>query len=94
MTVPFSEASRRFGFAVVAAVALACPALATSGASTDVTQFRMNAANNAVVGGNLRAAWTFETGGPISASPTVVDGVYTSATTWAVSSRSTCAPGN
>jgi outer membrane protein assembly factor BamB len=75
MTVPFSEASRRFGFAVVAAVALACPALATSGASTDVTQFRMNAANNAVVGGNLRAAWTFETGGPISASPTVVDGV-------------------
>ncbi|HEV7179857.1 MAG TPA: PQQ-binding-like beta-propeller repeat protein [Candidatus Baltobacteraceae bacterium] len=38
------------------------------------TQFRLNAQNNAVVPGNLSATWFVRTGGPISASPTIVDG--------------------
>ncbi len=63
--------------AVGAAAVLAGPAFATAGSTpvNDVTEFRLNAANNAVVAGDVRANWTFETGGPISASPTVVGGV-------------------
>jgi outer membrane protein assembly factor BamB len=38
------------------------------------TQFRMGPQNNAVVAGGLDVAWRTETGGQISASPTVVDG--------------------
>src|SRR5579863_7509908 len=38
------------------------------------TQFRMGPANNAVVDGALEASWRLETGGQISASPTIVDG--------------------
>src|SRR5579863_1327120 len=38
------------------------------------TQFRMGPQNNAVVGGAMHASWRTETGGQISASPTVVDG--------------------
>jgi outer membrane protein assembly factor BamB len=38
------------------------------------TQFRMGPQNNAVVGGALSTSWRVETGGQISASPTVVDG--------------------
>jgi outer membrane protein assembly factor BamB len=38
------------------------------------TQFRMGPQSNAVVGGALHASWRTETGGQISASPTVVDG--------------------
>ena len=38
------------------------------------TQFRIGPENNAVVGGDLKTAWRIETGGQISASPTVVDG--------------------
>ncbi|HVR46199.1 MAG TPA: PQQ-binding-like beta-propeller repeat protein [Candidatus Binatia bacterium] len=38
------------------------------------TQFRMGPQNNPVVGGGLHASWRTETGGQISASPTVVDG--------------------
>jgi outer membrane protein assembly factor BamB len=38
------------------------------------TQFRMGPENNAVIRGPLHAAWRTETGGQISASPTVVDG--------------------
>ena len=68
----------RFGFALAAVAALCCPALATSATSAtsaDVTEFRINQANNAVFAGDLRPSWTFESGGPISASPTVVGGV-------------------
>ena len=39
-----------------------------------LTQFRMGPQNNAVVGGRLEAAWRIETGGQISASPTIMDG--------------------
>jgi outer membrane protein assembly factor BamB len=35
------------------------------------TQFRMGPANNAVVGGRLETTWRLETGGQISASPTI-----------------------
>jgi outer membrane protein assembly factor BamB len=38
------------------------------------TQFRMGPQNNAVVAGKLETAWRIETGGQISASPTVIDG--------------------
>ena len=38
------------------------------------TQFRMGPQNNAVVPGELHAAWRVETSGQISASPTVADG--------------------
>ena len=38
------------------------------------TQFRMGPQNNAVVAGTLETAWRIETGGQISASPTLVDG--------------------
>ena len=38
------------------------------------TQFRMGPENNAVVDGLLDASWRIETGGQISASPTVIDG--------------------
>ncbi|HEV3092788.1 MAG TPA: PQQ-binding-like beta-propeller repeat protein [Candidatus Cybelea sp.] len=38
------------------------------------TQFRMGPQNNAVVDGTLEASWRIETGGQISASPTVADG--------------------
>jgi outer membrane protein assembly factor BamB len=38
------------------------------------TQFRMGPQNNAVVGGGMQATWRTETGGQISASPTVADG--------------------
>jgi outer membrane protein assembly factor BamB len=38
------------------------------------TQFRMGPQNNAVVGGRLETNWRVETGGQISASPTVTDG--------------------
>ncbi len=38
------------------------------------TQFRLDPQNNAVVGGDLHAAWRTETGGQISASPTAGDG--------------------
>jgi outer membrane protein assembly factor BamB len=65
----------KIALCVTAAIALAAPALATSGASSDVTQFRVNDANNAVFGGDLRASWTFESGAPISSSPSVVGGV-------------------
>lgn len=37
------------------------------------TQFRMGPQNNAVLDGTLQAAWRLETGGQISASPTIVD---------------------
>jgi outer membrane protein assembly factor BamB len=63
----------RFVVGLGLAGALALPAAANS--SGEITEFRMNQANNAVVAGDVRATWTFETGGPISASPTVVDGV-------------------
>jgi outer membrane protein assembly factor BamB len=35
-------------------------------------QFRLNAANNVVLPGSLRTAWSIDSGGPISASPSVV----------------------
>jgi outer membrane protein assembly factor BamB len=38
------------------------------------TQFRLGPQNNAVVDGSLNASWRIETGGQISASPTMVDG--------------------
>ncbi|MBV8530191.1 MAG: PQQ-binding-like beta-propeller repeat protein [Candidatus Eremiobacteraeota bacterium] len=38
------------------------------------TQFRLGPHNNAVVSGTLETAWRIETGGQISASPTVIDG--------------------
>ncbi len=38
------------------------------------TQFRMGSQNNAVLGGTLSANWRIETGGQISASPTIIDG--------------------
>ena len=38
------------------------------------TQFRLGPQNNAVVDGTLNASWRIETGGQISASPTMVDG--------------------
>jgi outer membrane protein assembly factor BamB len=38
------------------------------------TQFRMGPQNNAVVAGTLETAWRIETGGQISASPSVIDG--------------------
>ena len=72
----FQGAWRRVGLAVGAAAALCGPAFATAGSTShDVTEFRLNQANNAVVAGDLRTSWVFETNGPISASPTVVDGV-------------------
>jgi outer membrane protein assembly factor BamB len=39
------------------------------------TQFRMGPQNNAVVAGTMEASWRVETGGQISASPTLADGV-------------------
>ena len=39
------------------------------------TQFRIDATNNAVLPGNLSTTWKVVTGGPISASPTLVDGI-------------------
>lgn len=38
------------------------------------TQFRMGPQNNAVLAGRLQTTWRIETGGQISASPTIVDG--------------------
>ncbi|MGA8576755.1 MAG: PQQ-binding-like beta-propeller repeat protein [Candidatus Cybelea sp.] len=38
------------------------------------TQFRMGPQNNAVLAGTLQTTWRIETGGQISASPTIVDG--------------------
>jgi outer membrane protein assembly factor BamB len=38
------------------------------------TQFRIGPDNNAVVTGDLETTWRLETGGQISASPTVIDG--------------------
>jgi outer membrane protein assembly factor BamB len=38
------------------------------------TQFRAGPENNAVIDGSLDAAWRLETGGQISASPTLIDG--------------------
>ncbi len=38
------------------------------------TQFRLNDSNNAVIPGTLSATWYVVTGGPISASPTLVNG--------------------
>lgn len=38
------------------------------------TQFRMGPQNNAVVRGGMHASWRIETGGQISASPTIADG--------------------
>ncbi|MBV9719638.1 MAG: PQQ-binding-like beta-propeller repeat protein [Candidatus Eremiobacteraeota bacterium] len=38
------------------------------------TQFRLGPENNAVVAGPLETEWRVETGGQISASPTVIDG--------------------
>jgi outer membrane protein assembly factor BamB len=38
------------------------------------TQFRLGPENNAVVAGTLETTWRLETGGQISASPTVIDG--------------------
>lgn len=37
------------------------------------TQFRMGPENNAVLDGTLQTSWRLETGGQISASPTIVD---------------------
>jgi outer membrane protein assembly factor BamB len=39
------------------------------------TQFRLGPQNNAVLGGKLTADWRIETGGQISASPTIIGGV-------------------
>jgi outer membrane protein assembly factor BamB len=36
------------------------------------SQFRLNAANNVVLPGSLRTTWSVDSGGPISASPSVV----------------------
>jgi eukaryotic-like serine/threonine-protein kinase len=44
-------------------------------ASRDWTQFRLGPDNNAVVAGSLVATWRVETGGQISASPTLGDGI-------------------
>ena len=38
------------------------------------SQFRLNSENNVVLPGTLETAWSVESGGPISASPSVVDG--------------------
>jgi eukaryotic-like serine/threonine-protein kinase len=43
-------------------------------ASHDWTQFRSGPDNNAVIPGKLETSWRVETGGQISASPTLVDG--------------------
>ncbi|MBV8374019.1 MAG: PQQ-binding-like beta-propeller repeat protein, partial [Candidatus Eremiobacteraeota bacterium] len=43
--------------------------------SHDWTQFRLGPDNNAVVGGSLNVTWRVETGGQISASPTLADNV-------------------
>ena len=37
-------------------------------------QFRLNGANNVILPGTLQTAWSVDSGGPISASPSVVDG--------------------
>lgn len=52
-------------------IELAAPLLALA---TGWTQFRLGPANNAVVAGWMETTWRIETGGQISASPTVVDG--------------------
>jgi polyvinyl alcohol dehydrogenase (cytochrome) len=43
--------------------------------SRDWTQFRLGPDNNAVVAGSLDTSWRVETGGQISSSPTLADGV-------------------
>jgi outer membrane protein assembly factor BamB len=46
-------------------------------ASNDIAQwpqFRLNGTNNVVIPGSLRTTWSVDSGGPISASPSVVDG--------------------
>ncbi len=44
-------------------------------AAASWTQFRLGPENNVVVPGDLHASWRAETGGQISGSPTVADGV-------------------
>lgn len=61
------------GTSVIAAIA---PAL--SGAAPPPqqwSQFRLNAANNAVLAGDLEASWRVPTGAAFSSSPTLIDGV-------------------
>lgn len=48
-------------------------ALTIAAVSPAWTQFRMGPENNAVIPGPLEATWRVETGGQISASPTVID---------------------
>jgi outer membrane protein assembly factor BamB len=48
------------------------PPPARSHAAGAWSQFRLNGANNVVLPGTLRAVWSVESGGPISASPSVV----------------------
>jgi hypothetical protein len=43
--------------------------------SRDWTQFRLGPDNNAVVTGSLDTSWRVETGGQISSSPTLADGI-------------------
>jgi len=58
--------------ALLLAAVLAAPALLNSPGAW--TQFRLNAANNAVVSGTLAVSWTRATGGGYSSSPVLVDG--------------------
>lgn len=69
------SARRRFLAAsitlVLAALAADCSASPALVALASWPQFRLNAANNAVVGGTLRAYWRLHTGGAFSSSPTL-----------------------
>jgi outer membrane protein assembly factor BamB len=58
-----------------AMIALGGPALSSAASSTQWTQFRLNANNNAVMPGDLEASWRVPTGAPFSSSPTLIDGV-------------------
>ncbi len=62
-------------FAVLFALAqMSGSALAQGLGPSTWTQFRLNLSNDPVIDGSLSATWYVSTGGPISASPTLVDG--------------------
>jgi outer membrane protein assembly factor BamB len=68
------NAARVFAIVSLVGCATTAPAPPRSYPAGAWTQFRLNGGNNVVLPGTLRAAWSVESGGPISASPSVAHG--------------------
>ena len=64
-----------FGALLAAAASLGAASADPAAMPTAWTQFRLNASKNPVIAVDGAPTWTVETHGPISASPSVVDGV-------------------